>query len=307
MKRHEGVCVNCNKYYFVKPSVYYKTINPTCCMSCAKKVRSKIMTGKGNHQYGLKGEFNSSYRSDLKLSIYGYVKVRCIDHPNADCDGFVLLHRLIMEQYLIENNPSSTYLTFVDGYPFQLLSKKYIVHHKDGNKLNNVIENLKVETLAEHSRHHYIDKPIIRDQITGRYKGLQVNQGKKLFKSFKFDAGLDISAAESGIVLSNGYSVISTDLFVNVPPGYVGLIWARSGLSIKYGISVGAGCIDSGYTGEVKVMLYNHGDLDYEYKIGDRIAQFLTIPINIEEYELVENFSNSTQRGSGGFGSTNGI
>lgn len=305
MTAHIGTCVNCGILYKVNPSYYRKIKNPACSRSCAAQIKSKLMQGKGNHQYNLKGELNKSYLSDLKLTIYGYIKVRCLGHPNADCDGFVFMHRLVVEHELLINDPSSVYLTWEDGYPFQVLSKEYIVHHIDGNKLNNFIGNLEVETLAEHSKHHYPDKPIVRNQITGRYTGLQVKGfGRKLHKAHKFDAGLDISATLGGVIKSNSYGTVDTGLFIEVPKGYVGIIWSRSGLAMKHGIHVGAGCVDSGYTGEVRVVLYNHSNEDFTYEKGDRIAQLLTIPINVERYVQTDEFSNTTNRGTGGFGST---
>ncbi len=59
---------------------------------------------------------------------------------------------------------------------------------------------------------------------------------------------------------------------VNFPKGYFGRLASRSGLSVKHGIEVGAGVIDGGYTNEIKVLLYNHSDKEFEVKIGDRIA-----------------------------------
>jgi dUTP pyrophosphatase len=300
---HQGVCSFCKNYYKIKPSHYYTRTNPTCSRECSSQVKKLVMVGAGNHQFGLRGEDNSSYKSDLKLTIYGYIKVRVLEHPLRDCDGFVLLHRLVVESHLRENDEASEYLTFVDGCPFSVLNRDYIVHHIDGNKLNNLLNNLEIMSLAEHSRLHKLESPTKRDSITARYCGLQKRQGKKLFKAHKFDAGLDIHAKESGYILANSWAIISTDLFVNVPKNHVGLIWSRSGLSTKYGVHVGAGCVDSGYNGEVKVMLYNHSTTVFYYKKDDRIAQLLTIPINTESYQLVDEFE-ATERANGGFGST---
>jgi dUTP pyrophosphatase len=77
----------------------------------------------------------------------------------------------------------------------------------------------------------------------------------------------------------------------------------RSGLAVKHCIQVGAGVIDPDYTGEIKVVLFNHGPSDFEIKKGDRIAQLVLekcmTPL-IKEISVVE----ETERGSGGFGST---
>ena len=59
------------------------------------------MLGEGNHQFGLKGELNSSWKSNERISHYGYMLVRCLNHPFKNCDDFVFEHRLIAEKYLL--------------------------------------------------------------------------------------------------------------------------------------------------------------------------------------------------------------
>ncbi len=277
-------------------------------MTCARVSRSIVYSGEGNHQYGLKGELNPTYKKDVKVTNYGYIKIRVLNHPFTDHAGWVLLHRFVMENYFLENDIDS-YLVAVEGYPFKYLSKEYIIHHIDGNRLNNCVSNLEPLTLADHSREHCLEKPIPKDQVTGRF----LPQGKKiksdtsknqLTKQHLNDAGLDIRSSKDAVVYARSKQLIRTDLFIEVPNNHVALIWSRSGLSAKHGIQAGAGCIDVGYTGEVKVLLYNHSDEHYHIKAGDRIAQLLTIPINLQEYEETEEFSNSTERGGNGYGST---
>jgi dUTP pyrophosphatase len=125
----------------------------------------------------------------------------------------------------------------------------------------------------------------------------------QLTKKHDQDAGLDICSNEDAIIASKKSTVIATGLFLEIPDGHVGLIWPRSGLSIKNQIEVGAGCIDASYRGEVKIHLYNFGDYDFFIKKGDRIAQLLTIPVNLLRYQIKDNIS-STDRGQNGFGST---
>jgi dUTP pyrophosphatase len=139
--------------------------------------------------------------------------------------------------------------------------------------------------------------------------GQFIPSGKKrhghgeLSKRLRLDAGQDIHAAAPCVIPARSSAVISTDLYVQVPAGYVGLIWSRSGLSIKHKLEVGAGCIDSGYTGEVKVHLYNHGNQDYTINTRDKIAQLLTLPVNLNPYEEVTELPQS-ERGENGFGSS---
>lgn len=133
----------------------------------------------------------------------------------------------------------------------------------------------------------------------GEYKDTGVTLSKKHFE----DAGLDVASSENIVVPAYSSAVISTNLYIAVPTGCVGLLWSRSGLSVKHNIEVGAGCIDSNYRGEVKVHLYNHSDTDFEVHNGDRIAQLLTIPVVLSTYNKVDKLSD-TDRGMNGFGST---
>lgn len=133
------------------------------------------------------------------------------------------------------------------------------------------------------------------------------NTGKILTGNLKrnnpFDAGQDVVSAEQVVIPPNSSRLISTNLRINVPKDHVGLLWSRSGLSVKFNLEVGAGCIDFGYCGEVKVHLYNHGENYYRVNVGDRIAQLLTIPVNTQDYKQVDTFEN-TDRGENGFGSS---
>jgi dUTP pyrophosphatase len=90
-----------------------------------------------------------------------------------------------------------------------------------------------------------------------------------------------------------------------IPDGFAGLVVPRSGLAARNGISVvnGPGLVDSGYRGEIKVVLVNLSSEVFEIARGDRIAQFVVIPIAVQEFVTVEKLPES-RRGSGGFGST---
>jgi len=124
-----------------------------------------------------------------------------------------------------------------------------------------------------------------------------------LTKRRYLDAGLDIKSNENCTIPPNDSKLISTGLFLQIPNGFVGLIWPRSGLSIKYKIEVGAGCIDSTYRGEIKVHLYNFGKEEVRIKQGDRISQLLTVPVCLDEYILVDKLDD-TERDQNGFGSS---
>lgn len=116
--------------------------------------------------------------------------------------------------------------------------------------------------------------------------------------------GYDLYSTEDTVVpCQAGRALVGTGISVVLPPGVYGRVASRSGLAVKHCINVGAGVIDPDYTGEIKVVLFNHGENDFEIKRGDRIAQLVlerceTPPV--KEIEIIE----ETDRGSGGFGST---
>ena len=117
------------------------------------------------------------------------------------------------------------------------------------------------------------------------------------------DAGADITASEKIAIPPRERTLVSTGVRLEIPEGYVGLIWPRSGLAVKKGIDCGAGVIDSHYRGEVKVLLFNHSDNEFQIEPGDRIAQILIQKVERVEFHLVEQL-NETARSDAGFGST---
>jgi len=118
------------------------------------------------------------------------------------------------------------------------------------------------------------------------------------------DAGLDLYSAEENYILkSQERKGFFTGIKMEIPDGYVGLIWDKSGLAAKYGIKVIAGVIDSIYRGEVIVVLINLGNKEYLVEKNAKIAQMLIQKIEIAKIEIVKDL-NITKRGDGGFGST---
>ena len=96
---------------------------------------------------------------------------------------------------------------------------------------------------------------------------------------------------------------MKTGLSISFPTGLYARIAPRSGLALKRFIDVGAGVVDADYRGEVGVVLFNHGDQDFEVKMGDRIAQLILEKIDTPPVEEVQGLE-GTVRGSSGFGST---
>ncbi|MDP6231612.1 MAG: dUTP diphosphatase [Nitrospinaceae bacterium] len=117
------------------------------------------------------------------------------------------------------------------------------------------------------------------------------------------DAGADLKASEKTTVPTRGKTLVATGLHIALPEGHVGLIWPRSGLAVKHSIDCGAGVIDAQYRGEVKVLLFNHSDLDFQIEPGDRIAQLLVQKVESINFLSVDDLDD-TARNKNGFGST---
>lgn len=156
-------------------------------------------------------------------------------------------------------------------------------------------------------------------------------------KRDRLDAGYDIYSAETVILEPQEKAIIKTDVAVNIPEGYVGLLTSRSGVSSKTHLVIETGKIDAGYQGNLGINIKNdmehdgitslYEDLDDElvsaldikgnyinevegarkvYKInkGDKLAQLVIVPIWTPELKEVEEFSSESERGEQGFGST---
>lgn len=120
-------------------------------------------------------------------------------------------------------------------------------------------------------------------------------------------AGADLYAClEEDVTIAPGETaLIPTGLAMELPRGYAGLIYARSGLATKRGLAPAnkVGVVDSDYRGEFMVALHNHGTQAQTVSSGERIAQLVVTPVLIPTYLEVAEL-NETQRGAGGFGST---
>ena len=148
-------------------------------------------------------------------------------------------------------------------------------------------------------------------------------QAKTPTRGSPFAAGYDIYSAKKCVIPKRGKGLVDTDISIAVGEGCCrsptarsrghvhlltiitadGRIAPRSGLAVKHFIDTGAGVIDSDYRGQVKVLLFNHSDVDFEIKEGDRIAQLVIERIYTPEIVVVEELE-ETIRGEGGFGSS---
>jgi dUTP pyrophosphatase len=118
-------------------------------------------------------------------------------------------------------------------------------------------------------------------------------------------AGMDVCAAESLLLRSGKRHAVATGFAFAIPDGYEIQVRPRSGLALKHGITClnTPGTIDSDYRGEVKVILANLGEDDFQITKGDRIAQLVVAPVTHATMTEVDEID-TTERGTGGFGST---
>lgn len=142
------ICAYCGKQFHRKESHIKHNIKNYCCSECSNKDKKIRYSGKGNHQYGLKGSLNTSWKSNERISVYGYKLIRQPKHPFKNSDDFVFEHRLIAEKYLLNETNSVE----INGQKY--LNPDFVVHHIDFNRLNNDTTNLIIMRRNEHTRLH---------------------------------------------------------------------------------------------------------------------------------------------------------
>lgn len=117
------------------------------------------------------------------------------------------------------------------------------------------------------------------------------------------DAGVDLYASARTVLVPGAPVAIPTGVAMEIPEGYVGLVWDKSGLSIKNALKTLGGVIDAGYRGEVLVGMINLSDKEYVFEKGDKVAQMLFQKVEQVTVEVVDELSES-ERGDTGFGSS---
>jgi dUTP pyrophosphatase len=131
----------------------------------------------------------------------------------------------------------------------------------------------------------------------------RLNENAILPTKNKGDAGYDLYSLGEVVLAPNATLLVDTGIAVEIPDGYVGLVWPRSGMAVKYGLDTMAGVIDSSYRGELKVLLWNNSDAYMMFKPGTKIAQMVVVQhLDDEVVEVTE--LTDTSRGENGFGST---
>lgn len=144
---------------------------------------------------------------------------------------------------------------------------------------------------------------------------VKLDEGAKMpTRAHETDAGLDIYSREELIVPAKESAIFDTGVHIELPKmvfntGFigheyntVGFLKSKSGLNVKHGIT-SEGVIDVGYTGSIKVKLYNHSGSDYRVKAGDKISQLVILPILTPTPYIVDSLE-ETERGDNGFGSS---
>ena len=141
----------------------------------------------------------------------------------------------------------------------------------------------------------------MRVYVDARFRAL----GIKFESPRAGDAGYDLYSVEQYCIAPFQRAVVDTGLHLEIPRGFVGLVKDRSSVA-TLGLHTLAGVIDSSYRGELKILLANLGDTEFEVRKGQKIAQLIVVPVFVEPVEYVDSLDelSSSQRGQGGFGST---
>jgi deoxyuridine 5'-triphosphate nucleotidohydrolase len=299
-----GECVICGEKFRTKKS--HLDRRKTCGKECDNIRRKSMYAGENNPNFGNRGPNNPLFKTGERVSVHGYRLIYKPDHPNANYNGYIREHRFIVSENI--------------GRP---LRDDEHVHHKDGNKLNNHIDNLEIVTKSEHTRLHNLEKEIIRDDLgrismitKRRHEPMRVNV--RVMKAAPevnlpkyqsdFAAGFDIEAfITTPITIPIGERrLIGTGLHFQLPPDYELQLRPRSGLALKNGITLtnAPATIDADFIGEVKVILENRGNAPFVVENGMRICQGVINQVEKAQFSIVEELS-QTERGAGGFGSTN--
>lgn len=159
-------CSVCHKLMYIKPSRLKRVKNGiTCSKKCSNKLKSEYMKGENNHQYGLIGNKNASFKGDILITNLGYIVEYCPGHPyphdRHNQTTRVLQHRLVVERNF--EKYSEEFFEIIDGK--RVLKPIYDVHHINEITTDNRVENLKVLLRSEHTTLHNKQKEIIRDNL----------------------------------------------------------------------------------------------------------------------------------------------
>ena len=186
---------------------------------------------------------------------------------------------------------------YVDGHDL-----KYKTFETEADSINDAIANLR-ESTADWGDFDHMICDVFEGDADDTMR-VVLDEGATIpNRAHKTDAGLDLFCVKGGIIWPWSSRVFDTGVHVELPPGTWGKIESKSGLNVKHNIVSCGGTIDEGYTGSIRVKLYNLGWRPYRFRDGDKIAQLVIqfyIAPDIEWADSLE----ETDRGDSGFGST---
>ena len=183
--------------------------------------------------------------------------------------------------------------------PFDMMIKTHTA-----GEIDSFIE--RAEKRFEGTKDHFRDaKKMMRED--NHSIEIMLDEGAKMpTRAHDADAGYDLYRKLDGwknmIVAPRSSEIFDTGVHIAIPRGFVGFIKSKSGLNVNHGL-LSDGVIDSGYTGSIRVKLYNRGDNAYIVHPGDKISQLVILPIITPRLEIV-NSLDETERGENGFGSS---
>ena len=133
-KEPNCVCPVCGRLFYMKPYRINKTKHLICCSKeCDSKYRSQWFRGEANHQYGLVGNLNATFKNEDKMTYWGYVSVSAPFHPYRNCENRVFEHRLVVEEKA--DMFDDKYFIVIDGKKY--LKPEYHVHHINEVRTDN--------------------------------------------------------------------------------------------------------------------------------------------------------------------------
>lgn len=158
-KEPNCMCAICNTPMYLKPSRIARAIHGvTCSKECSNKLKSIYMQSSGNHRYGKCGSESQNFIGPLTISNYGYILEYCPAHPyphdKSSKTVRVFQHRLIVER----NYQKFDSKFFEEVNEMIVLKQEFVVHHINGDKQDNRLENLQIMSLAEHTALHNKEK-----------------------------------------------------------------------------------------------------------------------------------------------------
>ena len=302
-------CPVCGKKFHLKPSAVKRFKTHYCSKECQNEARKEYMKGSGNHQYGLKGKLNASWKSDIRETRYGYIIVRDYSHPFCDKQGWVFEHRLVAEEFLLTPENSIE----INGKMY--LKKEYEVHHMNFDRKDNRKENLQVLTKKEHRSMHNKLNQCERNEkgqfVPSEPNTIRVKRTtetaiipkRQSIGSAGYDLYVDID--EPIEIKPHETVMLQSNIAFEIPKDYYGAIFARSGLSTKEGLrpATCVSVIDSDYRGSVGLPMHNDSEFTRIIEPGQRVAQIVFQKALNVELVLTDKFED-TERGDNGFGSS---